>query len=144
MQLIHQPLDHVLTGARVVALRADRRTLAKTRWRACAEDGKEFGFDLHHPFRHGVSFWRDEGSVYVVLQEAEPVLEVALARDPSAVATLAWSLGNLHQSIQVLPDRLRLADEPAVRKLLAGLGVAFEARVDVFQPERAAVHAHHH
>lgn len=143
MQMIHEPVGKAPGGVRVVALRAPRLTLAKTRWRGAADDGVEFGFDLARPLRHGDVVHVTAAAAYTIHQDAEPVLEVDLGPDASAAARLGWSLGNLHQPVEVRAGVLVVPDDPAVRALLESLRVPFRAARAVFQPG-AAVHAHHH
>ena len=59
-----------------VALTVERRVLAKRRWRGQAEDGKDFGFDLEAPLKHGVCFHFEEGRNYVIDQKPEEVFRV--------------------------------------------------------------------
>src|SRR4051794_5023561 len=47
-----------------IALRVDRLTLAKRRWRATAEDGAEFGFDLAAPMADGTPVHATDRAVY--------------------------------------------------------------------------------
>lgn len=145
MQIVRHRLDRVAGPLPHVPLRADRRTLAKTRWRGRAEDGVEFGFDLSHPLAHGQPFHADDTRVYVIEQTAEPVLEILLGEERDKTALLAWSVGNLHQPIQVLPDRLRVADDPALRALAESLGLTVKFGEAIFQPARTSTgHSHHH
>lgn len=145
MHIVRHALDPVDAGLKRVPLRADRLTLAKTRWRGKAEDGVEFGFDLHHPLRHGQFFFFEDGRGYAIEQNPEPVLEIATGAQSAPLAALAWSIGNLHQPLQVLPDRLRACDDTAVRALLAQLNIKFHLAEAVFEPLRSAGgHPHPH
>lgn len=116
-----------------VALMVDRLTLAKRRWRAVAEDGRVFGFDLEKPALHGDRF----GSGYVIFQKAEPVLEMRSAEP----ARLGWLLGNLHFPIEIDGDVIRVADDDAVRQMLEREKVACVAVERVFRP-MAGGHRH--
>jgi urease accessory protein len=125
-----------------VALRADRHTLAKRRWRAKATDGREFGFDLATPLAHSACFFLDGKTRYVIEQQPEAVLEIPIAT-PEDAARLGWQIGNLHLLVQVLPAVLRVADDPAAAQMLAREGIAFQRHDAVFQPLAAGA-AHHH
>ncbi len=126
-----------------VAVRADRRTLAKTRWRAQAEDGTEFGFDLARPLRHGVAVFENERACYVIEQRPEPLLRVAVA-DPTEAARLGWMIGNLHFPAQVRDGGIYVEADPAVRQMLEREEITFEETEGVFQPLHAGGAHHHH
>jgi urease accessory protein len=130
-----------------VRLPASRATLAKRRWRGVAEDGKEFGFDLEEALTNGEQFFFDGTTGYVLEQTPEEVLEIPVATLEQA-ARVAWSLGNLHFGVQILPDAVRVAEDPAVRQFLAREGIAFERVNRVFlplsaSPQHAHPHSHH-
>lgn len=131
-------------GEEIVAISADRSTLAKRRWRGVAADNREFGFDLEHAIAHGDVVFRDANRCYVVRQEPEPVLEVALADNAARNAAIAWQIGNLHFPIEITGSVIRMPDDTALRKMLEREGVAFSAGQHVFQPMPAAAHGHPH
>ena len=125
------------------AVRVDRRTLAKTRWRVEAEDGTEFGFDLARPLRHGAVVFRNEQARYVIEQRPEPLLCVAVA-DPTEAARLGWMIGNLHFPAQVRAGGIYVEADPAVRQMLQREEIAYEETEGVFQPLHAGGAHHHH
>ncbi len=141
----HHPHEHAENGDALppVAVRADRRTLAKTRWRAQAEDGTEFGFDLARPLRHGAAVFQNEGARYVIEQRPEPLLRVAVA-DPSEAARVGWMIGNLHFPAQVRDGGIYVEADPAVRQMLEREDIAFEETEGIFQPLHAGGAHHHH
>lgn len=121
----------------VVALRTDRRTLAKRLWRGTAADGVEFGFELSAPLQPGATFHQTATHRYVIEQTREPVLEIPLANlPPSAAAGIGWAVGNLHLEFSSEADRLLTPDEPAARQLLARIQVEYLATSTVFRPGR--------
>ena len=126
-----------------VVVRADRRSLAKTRWRAQAEDGTEFGFDLARPLRHGAAVFQNERARYVIAQRAEPLLRV-MAADPTEAARLGWMIGNLHFPAQVRDGGIYVEADPAVRQMLEREDIAFEETEGIFQPLYAGGAHHHH
>lgn len=126
-----------------ILLTVNRATLVKRRWRGVAGDGKEFGFDLDHPLAHGDCFYADGGVRYVVEQTPEDVLEVRIAGAEAAART-AWTLGNLHLVVQILPDAIRVADDPAARKALTDGGISFQPANRVFIPLAGGGHHHGH
>lgn len=120
----------------LIAVRADRTTLAKRRWRGQADDGADFGFELTAPLRDGDVVLQTATHRYVVQQIPEPVIAIALEVAPSAAAGIGWAIGNLHLELSAEADRLLAADEPAIRQLLARLQVPFKATTAVFRPGR--------
>ena len=126
-----------------VAVRTDRRTLAKTRWRALAEDGTEFGFDLARPLRHGAAVFQNAQARYVIEQRPEPLFRVPVA-DPSEAARLGWMIGNLHFPAQVRDNGIYVEADPAVRQMLEREDIAFEETEGIFQPLHAGGAHHHH
>ncbi len=120
-----------------IPVRVDRWTLAKTRWRGEADDGKSFGFDLEHPLTHGDLI----ADNYIIQQTPEPVLVIPRAPEMD-IATLAWSIGNLHQALQVTPRELITADDPALRPLLDGMNLYYRCEQRIFNPLRGQHHHH--
>jgi urease accessory protein len=140
MDIIRAPLSSAERGVLEVLLPVDRRTLAKRRWHAAAEDGREFGFDLEEPLPDGAPFFFDAGATYVISQKPEPVLEIVLA-SPTESARLGWLIGNLHFSLEISGDTIRAADDSALRQLFEREQIVFSEASRVFYPER---HGHHH
>ncbi|HEY4299618.1 MAG TPA: urease accessory protein UreE [Candidatus Didemnitutus sp.] len=120
------------------ALSAARHDVMKRRWRGTAADGAEFGFDLEKPLRHGAVFWQTDTVRYVLRQQPEPVVEIALDLPASAIAGVGWAIGNLHLELAAEPTRLLAPDEPAVRQLLDRIGIACRPTTAIFQPGRFA------
>ena len=119
-----------------VWVRADRVTLAKRLWRGKADDETEFGFELLAPLKHGETVHQTPTTRYVVRQEMESLLEMSLDIAPSAAAGIGWAIGNLHLELSAESSRLLAPDEPAVRKLLDRLEVAYRPTTGVFRPGR--------
>jgi urease accessory protein len=140
MEIIHAPIAPTSPGVLEVLLPVDRHTLAKRRWRAAAEDGREFGFDLEAPLHDGAPFFHAAGATYLIAQQPEPVLEVNLAT-PAESARLGWLIGNLHFSLQIISGLIRVPDDPALRQLFAREQIPFNEASRVFHPER---HSHIH
>lgn len=144
MDFIHSALPQVPPNLARVSIVVDRHTLAKRRWRGVAGDGREFGFDLEQPLKHEEAFFASESTYYIVKQQAEPVLEVALANNPARAAQIGWTIGNLHFPMQVEGTLIRVADDPALRQLFERENVAFEERKAVFLPLKTVPHSHAH
>jgi urease accessory protein len=121
-----------------VAVRADRQRLSKRLWRAKADDGTEFGFEVELPLRDGDVVWTTAEFSYVMRQEPEPVLEIPLDVEPDAAAVIGWAVGNLHFPVEAQPGRLLAPDDPALRQALERLGIHYHFATEVFQPHRFA------
>ena len=143
MQLIHDHLDHWDEALPKVVLKVDRLTLARRRWRAAAEDGADFGFDLEHPLENGDIFHQSSSATYLIEQKAEPVLELPLGKTAAEGARLGWLFGNLHFPIQITAEAVRIVDDPAVRQVCEREHLHFHAVAQVFTPLGAA-HSHSH
>lgn len=125
-----------------VVLTADRSTLHKRRWRGVAANGREFGFDLDRPLVHGDCFYADGETRYMIEQVSEAVLEMTIMQ-PDIAARVAWTLGNLHLVVQVLPDAIRVADDPVARRALMDGHISFQPASRVFLPISSRAHHHH-
>lgn len=136
LRLIQGPVAQPDGELREVALRVARRTLAKRYWRATAEDGVEFGFEVSAPLKDGETIWQAVDVRYVIRQEPEPVLEISLNVTPAAAAGIGWAVGNLHLELSAEPARLLAPDEPAVRQLLGRIAVPFTSATAIFRPGR--------
>lgn len=123
-----------------VVLAVERRQFLKRRWRGVAEDGTEFGFDLESRLTDGSVIFQQDGKDYLVRQLPETVYEVPF-ETPSHAALVAWKVGNLHLPAQILPDRLRVLHDEAMKSLLDREGWAFTEPVVLFQPLKAMAHA---
>src|SRR4051812_35569581 len=117
MQLVSAPVSAPDSTLPVIAVSADRFTLAKRLWRGSAADGTVFGFELAVPLQHGDTIFQTATHRYIIAQAAEPVVEISLDIAPSAAAGIGWAIGNLHLELSAEPNRLLAADEPAVRQL---------------------------
>lgn len=145
LQLVHAAVATPDESLPLVLLRVSRMTLAKRLWRGAADDGREFGFELPQPLRHGDTFFEISTARYVVRQLEEPVIEIPLTLAPSAAAGIGWAVGNLHLELSAEANRLLAPDEPAVRQLLARLKVNYVTTAAVFRPghfARGAAPAH--
>jgi urease accessory protein len=137
LTLIHAALAQPDLSLSEVALRVERRTLAKRIWRGTAEDGTEFGFELLTPLKPGDTIYQTATARYVIVQESEPVLEIALGTLlASATAGIGWAVGNLHLEFSSEATRLLTPDEPAARQLFARIQVDYVVTTVVFRPGR--------
>ncbi len=141
MIIVRKPLDIAKPGT--VLLTVARGTLAKRRWRICAADGTEFGFDLEEPLQDGSIVHASGEKIYVVRQLPEAVLEIGLG-DPRQAAQLGWMLGNLHFVVEITGDAIRVIDDVAVRQMFKKEGYRFKAMNAVFKPITGEGRHHHH
>jgi urease accessory protein len=85
-----------------------------------------------------------DGGLVEVVAAPEPLIE-ARAVDLSALARLAWHLGDRHLPVQVLTNRIRVQRDAAVEALLTSLGAKVAAIEAPFEPEGGAyASAHDH
>jgi urease accessory protein len=111
--------------------------------------GTRIDFDLAEPLalRMGDLLLLEDGNLIEVVAEPEPLIE-ARADDLTALARLAWHLGDRHVPVQLFANRLRVRRDPAVEALLARLGAKTVAIEAPFDPEGgayvASAHGHHH
>jgi urease accessory protein len=135
MDIIRAPLPPSESSASQILLPVDRLTLAKRRWHAAAEDGREFGFDLAEPLTDGAPFFHLDGVTYLIAQRPEPVLEIPLAT-PAESARLGWLIGNLHFALELAGDAIRVADDTPLRAMLEREQIPYTKASRVFHPVR--------
>jgi urease accessory protein len=82
----------------------------------------------------------EDGRLIEIVAEAEPLLEVR-AKDLSALAFIAWALGDRHVPVQILGNRLRVRRDPTVRALLLDLAAKVTEIEAPFDPEGGAYSA---
>jgi len=145
MLLIRHAISDFDANLPAIEIRVDRHKLAKRLWRATADDGTDFGFELETPLSDGGVVWANDTARYVISQTAEPVLEIPLDPKPDASAVLGWVVGNMHFVIEARSDRLLATDDPALRQALERVGIPYRATSAVFRPHQlAGVVAHSH
>jgi urease accessory protein len=123
-----------------VRLTAERRVFLKRRWRAVAEDGTEFGFDLASRLKDGCVIHRDDRADYIVLQEPELVYEITL-EDPAQAALVGWKIGNLHLPVEITGNAVHALHDPAMLQLCEREGWTVKECTVVFNPLRVTAHA---
>ncbi len=135
--------------ARAVAtLRHDDRH--RRRLRLTTDDGEPFLLDLPRPARliEGDGLACDDGTYLLVRAAPEDCVLVRCA-DRTALARIAWHLGNRHLPVQVVPDGLLIRDDHVIVDMVRHLGAETEAQHRPFDPEAGAYegsggHHHHH
>ncbi|MDR1284290.1 MAG: urease accessory protein UreE [Opitutaceae bacterium] len=137
LHLIREPVPEPDLSLPEVAMRIDRQKLSKRLWRGVADDGAGFGCELPSPLRDGDTIFQTPAARYVIRQQPEAVLEIALdITPPSAAAGIGWAIGNLHLELSAETTRLLTPDDTATRRLLARIGVPFRETTAVFRPGR--------
>ncbi len=136
LQLIRGPVLEPNSSLPAVLIRVDRQRLAKRLWRAVAEDGVEFGFELETPLKPDQTVFEANKKRYVIAQEPEHLLEISLDMPASAAAGIGWAIGNMHLELSADATRLHTPDEPSTRQLLERLSVPFRPVSAVFRPGR--------
>tara|TARA_R110002096_G_scaffold345229_2_gene538701 strand:- start:1935 stop:2432 length:498 start_codon:yes stop_codon:yes gene_type:complete len=128
-----------------VSIEVDRHSLQKCRWRRAAQDGVEFAFCLEDPLRNGDIVLETDRKRYQVIQFPEPVFSIPLPTSPDQSARLGWSLGNLHQPVEIRNDCLLVAGDPGIQRVLDDLSLAYEDQFEIFNPPpHSAAHSHDH
>ena len=123
-----------------IGLHAERLLFLKRRWRAAAEDGTEFGFDLESRLVNGGVIHQSAESDYVIWQQPELVYQIT-ATSPEFAALAGWKIGNLHFPVQIIDGFIRVTHDPAIAQLLGREGWPYEELAVVFNPLKVMPHA---
>ena len=123
-----------------VTLSAERRLFLKRRWRATADDGTEFGFDLDARLVDGCVILHANGLDYIVRQVPETVYRIPF-ESPAHAALVAWKTGNLHLPAQILDDAILVLHDEAMTHLLKREGWKFSEPEVLFSPMKVMAHA---
>jgi urease accessory protein len=114
------------------------------------DDGNAFLLDLPEArvLGPGDGLILETGDVIEVVAANEKVCDV-VAETPTALARLAWHLGNRHLPVEILPGRLRIRDDHVIVAMLQGLGASVTTLEAPFTPEQGAYaqgagHGHTH
>ena len=120
----------------------DRRQ--KSRQRATLESGEEVAIVLARGevMRGGDLVVAADGQVIEVVAERERVMHVECG-DATALARIAYHLGNRHVPVQVGDGWLRFAADDVLAKMVDGLGAKASTMEAPFEPEAGAYAPHH-
>jgi urease accessory protein len=129
----------------------DSVTLAyddRHRRRVVLRTGGRLAFLLDLPqaaiLRDGDRLVLEDGRRILVRAAEEDVLEVR-GSDPTALARIAWHLGNRHTPTQILPGALRIRVDHVLEHMLRHLGAEVSHARAPFDPEGGAYgHGHDH
>lgn len=143
-------------GEQVLRLPFDTRQ--KSRFRACLEDGTEVGVFLQRGqiLRDGDGL-RGEGGERVRVEAADESVSTVQCTDATALARVAYHLGNRHVPLQIGDGFVRYRHDHVLDDMVRGLGQEPMAGQAPFEPEAGAYggghshghdhdhdHAHHH
>lgn len=129
---------------------ADTITLDETqrhrrRMAMVSDGGIAFLLDLADArlLREGDGIVLDDGRLLRVVAKPEPLYAVR-GQNAEHLLSLAWHLGNRHQTAQLCADHILVRREPTLREMLAGLGASVEEVDAPFDPEGGAYGRHAH
>jgi urease accessory protein len=117
----------------------------KRRMRLFDDDGNPFLLDLPHATRldDGGGLELEDGSFIRVCAAVEAVIDIQ-CQSSIHCAKVAWHIGNRHAAVQVLEgNRLRIAADHVLGKMLEGLGTTLLATEAPFAPEGGAYSGGH-
>jgi urease accessory protein len=112
------------------------------------EGGTDFLLDLPEAMhlRDGDGLALEDSRIVRVVAAAEPVLEIV--GDAHLLSRLSWHIGNRHVPAQILPDRIRIAQDHVLEEMLVNLGAKVAHAMAPFDPEPGAyageAHGHGH
>jgi urease accessory protein len=109
------------------------------------EKGTVFLLDLPQTtlLREGDGLVLEDGNIVCVAGKPEPLIEIA-APNASALARLAWHIGNRHTDMQVMGETLRIRRDHVLEEMLRQLGAILTPLEAPFDPEPGAYSAHGH
>jgi urease accessory protein len=117
----------------------------RRRLRLVSDAGEPFLLDLAAPaiLEDGDGLALSDGTWLEVKAAPEALIEVTAA-DHSALARLAWHLGNRHLAAQIDGDRILIRDDHVIADMLERLGARLRRVLASFAPEHGAYHADTH
>jgi urease accessory protein len=133
----------------ITLARADRY---KRRVALTTDGGQAFLLDLAEAtyLTHGDLLALDDGGLIEVRAAAEPLVQIH-AHDESALARIAWHIGNRHTPCEVTAGALYIQPDHVLEDMVVGLGAHVHPVMRQFEPEGGAYggkgplqHGHHH
>lgn len=133
----------------ITLTRADRH---KRRIVLTTDNGQPFLLDLPEAtyMAHGDALALDDGTLIEVRAAAEPLLEI-YCHDASALARIAWHIGNRHTPAEVTAQALYIQPDHVLEEMVIGLGAHAHHVMRPFEPEGGAYggkgplqSSHHH
>jgi urease accessory protein len=107
--------------------------------RLIGDDGSPFLLDLQQAVMlgDGDGLKLDDGSWLAVKAVEEDVVDVR-CNNESALASIAWHLGNRHIPVQIIGSKLRIRHDHVIVAMLQGLGADVNTLQALFSPETGA------
>ena len=142
-------LPEQLVGEIDLAFEWRQKSRMRTVIRSGARAGESVGFDLPRGtvLREGDLIATDSGEALRVQAAPEELIHLT-AQSATALARIAYHLGNRHVPVQVGDGWLRLQYDHVLEGMVRGLGGSITLVDDSFDPEGGAysggVHAHSH
>ena len=117
---------------------------SKSRLRTALTTGEEVGVVLERGtiLRGGDLLEAEDGRIIEIVAAAEQVSTVH-ARDPAALARVAYHLGNRHVALQVGDGWVRYLHDHVLDDMVRGLGLDVAHELAAFEPEAGAYGGHH-
>ncbi len=148
MLMIHRLAASADPTVEEMPLELDLDGRKRSRHRLALPDGRELGWALNpgDMLHAGDRFAADDGSRFVVVAAAEPVLRITAAAAVS-LTRAAYHLGNRHIPVEVGDGYLAIRPDPVLRDMLDQLGVQVVDASAAFEPESGAYgggHRHGH
>ena len=128
------PFDHALLSHDERRVRRAVLTLSR---------GDRVALDLPDAttLHHGSRLVLEDGREAEVVAAREDLLQIDDAGSRS-LAELAWHLGNRHTPAQIEAERILVARDDVLARMLEGLGATVREVTEPFEPLRGAYHSH--
>jgi urease accessory protein len=125
------------TAADTITLpRAERH---KRRFALKTDRGHDFLLDLAEAtyLAHGDALALEDGRLVRIVAAAEPLLQIH-AHDATALARVAWHIGNRHTPAEVTARAIYIQPDHVLEEMVIGLGAHVHHVVRSFEPEGGA------
>jgi urease accessory protein len=141
---MRRAIEHYAAGDWPKAMAADSLTLVfddrhRRRIRLASDGGTPVLLDLKRTaaMGDGDGLYCDDGAWLAVRAAPEALIEIACG-DASALARIAWHLGNRHLPAELAGDAIRIRPDHVIEEMVRGLGATVRRIVAPFQPEGGA------
>jgi urease accessory protein len=133
-----------LGGPVVDVITLDYRARRRRRVLLTTDSGRELMLDLAHTthIADGDGLALAGGGHVLVRAAPEDLLEIRAA-DASALARLAWHLGNRHTPAEIAAEAIYIEADHVLEEMLIGLGASVRRLSRPFEPGGGAYAGHH-
>jgi urease accessory protein len=130
--------------AAIDVITLDHHARHRRRCLLLTDSGRELMLDLANTahIADGDGLALDGGGHVVVRAAREDLLEIRAA-DGSALARLAWHLGNRHTPAEITAGAIYIEADHVLEEMLVGLGARVKGVRRAFEPESGAYAGHH-